>query len=93
MTEIYASVSRMPDAMTIIADKVRGVASEKRATQEDVAEILGVSRQTISERYAGKVAFTGPQLLHLSRRWNVPVERFYPGPDDKVDDDSQERAS
>ncbi len=68
----------MTDAMTRIADKVRGVAQEKRSTQEEIASLLGISRQSVSERYRGRVPFTGPELATLSSAWSVPIARLYP---------------
>jgi hypothetical protein len=70
----------MSDAMTAIADKVRGVAEEKRSKQEHVAGILGISRQAVSQRYTAKVPFTAPEVHRLASVWNVPIARLFPDP-------------
>lgn len=70
----------MPDTMTSIADKVRGVAQEKRTTQEAIARFLGLSRDSVSQRYQGRIPFTGPELHRLASEWNVPISRLFPDP-------------
>lgn len=64
--------------MTSIADKVRGVQSEKRATQEQMAAVLGITRQSVSLRMGGKVAWGAHELFRLSVAWGAPITRFYP---------------
>lgn len=71
-------MARMPDETTRIADKVRGVASENRASQEQVAEILGLSRYSVNLRFNGKVPFTATEIQKLARAFDVPVARFFP---------------
>lgn len=73
-------MASMQTDTTIIADKVRGVAREKRVSQERVAEILGVSRQTVSQRYTARVPFTGTELHALSVAFDVDIRRFFPPP-------------
>jgi len=68
----------MKDDMAQIADRVRGVIAEKRLDQEAVASILGISRQSVSQRLRGKVAFTAPELFRLAVALSLPVWRFYP---------------
>lgn len=68
----------MPDSVKVISDKVRGVAAEKRFTQQRVAEALKISRTSVVERYQGRVPFTGPELFTLSTEMGVPVSRFFP---------------
>lgn len=71
-------LANMTDTTTAIADKVRGVAAEKRFTQGRMAESLGLSRTSIVERMNGRVAFTGAEILTLAQIMNVPVTRFFP---------------
>lgn len=73
-----ATMSGMPDAQTRIADRVRGIASEKRKTQEQVAEVLRLSRHSVNLRFQGKVPFTAPEILALADEFGVPVSRFFP---------------
>lgn len=70
----------MTDETKQIADMVRGVAAEKRATQERIAGILDLRRGAVSQRFSGKVPFTGPELLTLAIAMNVPITRFFPEP-------------
>lgn len=72
----------MTDADTSIADKVRGVAAEKRYTQERIALTLGLSRTSVVERINGRIPFSGPELLKLARVMGVPPARFFPTADD-----------
>jgi len=68
----------MQDEMTSIADKVRGIAAEKRADQDAVAKVLGLSRQAVNQRFNGRVPFAGAELLRLARVFNTPITRFFP---------------
>ena len=68
----------MSDTKVRIADKVRGVAAEHRFTQQEVAEILGVSRAAVVDRYNGRVAFTAPDIFALAVATQQPITRFYP---------------
>lgn len=68
----------MTDAMARIADTVRGVASEKRLTQERVAGILGISRQAVNARFSGKVPFSAVELYTLAESVEVPISRMFP---------------
>lgn len=61
-----------------IADKVRGVAAEKRFTQKRIAETLAISRTSVVERMNGRIPFSGAEILALSEAMNVPVSRFFP---------------
>lgn len=68
----------MADTTTAIADKVRGVAAEKRFTQQRIAETLSISRTSVVERVNGRVPFTAPELHDLALAMDVPVGRFFP---------------
>lgn len=61
-----------------IADKVRGVMTEKRYSQQRVADVLKVSRGSVSERYNGKVAFGAHELMTLAQEVGEPITRFFP---------------
>lgn len=61
-----------------IADRVRGVAAEKRFTQAQVAEALGISRGSVAGRMNGHVPFTATELYELAAAMSVPVSRFFP---------------
>lgn len=70
----------MTSTQTTIPDKVRGVAAEKRYSQQRIAATLGLSRTSVVERFNGRVPFTADELLALSLHLNVPISRFYPTP-------------
>lgn len=61
-----------------IANKVRGVAAEKRVTQERIAELLSLSVGSVNARMNGKVAFTSVEILRLARALDADVSSFYP---------------
>ena len=60
-----------------VADKIRGIAVEKRIRQADMAEVLKVSRMAIVRRLNGTVPFTDRELKALSDYMNVPVGAFF----------------
>lgn len=74
------TLNRMTSTQTTIPDKVRGVAAEKRYSQQRIAATLGLSRTSVVERFNGRVPFTADELLTLSLHLNVPISRFYPTP-------------
>lgn len=65
-----------PD-LTEIADKVRGVAGEKRVSQGDIARMLGLSRQAVNLRMNGKIPFAAWEIKRLSRELRVPIVIFF----------------
>lgn len=67
-----------------IADAVRGVAAERRFTQQRIAQVLGISRTSVVDRYAARVPWTGPELLALAASMGVHVSRLFP-PQDSVE--------
>lgn len=75
----------MTSITTVIADKVRGVAAEKRFTQQRIAETLDISRTSVVERFRGRVPFSAPEVFALAEAMGVPVTRFFP--------DASERAA
>lgn len=60
-----------------VADKVRGIAVEKRVRQADLAAALNVSRMAVTRRLNGTVPFTDRELIKLSERLDVPVGAFF----------------
>jgi putative transcriptional regulator len=48
-------------------------------SQHDLAEVLGVSRQTINAIEQGKYAPSLPLALNLARTFGVPVEQLFDG--------------
>lgn len=70
----------MTKIVTEIANHVRGVAAEKRFTQQHIASELKIARSSVNQRFTGAVPFTAPELFILARAMNVPVTRFFPEP-------------
>ena len=68
----------MTETTKQIADKARGVAAEKRFTQEHVAKALGISRTSVAERYSGRIPFTAPEIFTLAAALDVDIARFFP---------------
>lgn len=68
----------MSDIKTQIADKVRGLMAEKRSNQQQIADLLGLSRQAVNARFTGKAPWQAWELQALALHWAVPVVRFYP---------------
>lgn len=62
---------------TLVADKVRGIAVEKRKKQADLAKALNVSRMAIVRRLNGTVPFTDQELIVLSEYLEVRVGAFF----------------
>ena len=73
-------MSRMRDTDSEIADRVRGIAAEKRLTQASIAATLRLGRTTVVERMNGRVPFTAAEILTLSVATGVPISRFFPEP-------------
>lgn len=63
-----------------IANRVRGLAAEHRLTQQRIAEVLGISRTSVGERFNGRVPFTATEMLALANEMGLPVARLYPEP-------------
>ncbi|QJU55926.1 helix-turn-helix transcriptional regulator [Herbiconiux sp. SALV-R1] len=75
-------LSDMTESRIGIPDKVRGVAAEKGYTQERTALTIGISRTQLGERYAGRISFKADEILKLALAMRVPVERFFPKPEE-----------
>ena len=70
----------MTSTSTAIAARVRGVAAERRFTQQRIADTLGISRTSVVERFNDRIAWTAPEVFELAEAMSVPVSRFFPEP-------------
>lgn len=61
-----------------IAARVRGVAAEKRFTQQRIADTLGLSRTSVVERFNSRIPWTATEIFELSSAMGEPVSRFFP---------------
>ncbi len=59
-----------------IAKKIRQLRQDRQWTQKELAKLLGLSQNRLSEIESGQGSFTAEQLLLLSRNFNVPVSDF-----------------
>ncbi len=59
-----------------IAKKIRQLRQERQWTQKELAKLLGLSQNRLSEIESGEGSFTAEQLLLLSKNFNVPVSDF-----------------
>jgi putative transcriptional regulator len=58
-------------------NRLKILRAEKNMTQEDLAEIIGVSRQTINAIEKGKFDPSLPTAFKLSRLFNLPIEKIF----------------
>ena len=58
-------------------NKLKVLRAEKSYTQEDLAEIIGVSRQTINAIEKGKFDPSLPTAFRISRLFKLPIEAIF----------------
>jgi len=58
-------------------NKVNELRKEKKLTQEDLAKLLGVTRQTIISIEQGKYISSLPLAIKMARIFNVSVEELF----------------
>jgi transcriptional regulator with XRE-family HTH domain len=61
-----------------IAHEIRGLRLERRWTQAELAERLGLSQSRLSEIERGDGSFTAEQFLRVLRLFNADLRRFAP---------------
>ena len=64
-----------------VTNHVRDLRGERGLTQEGLAELAGVSRQTINSIETGRFEPSLSLALVLARLFNTPVERIFAVPD------------
>ena len=64
-----------------VTNHVRDLRGERALTQEGLAELAGVSRQTINSIETGRFEPSLSLALVLARLFNTPVERIFAVPD------------
>jgi transcriptional regulator with XRE-family HTH domain len=69
----------MADVGDIVAANVRAERSRRRWTQDQLAELLGWSRPTVSAVEAGKRKLLVAELPDLCRVFDVPLSRLLIG--------------
>lgn len=61
-----------------IAAEVRAEISRQRKPQRELAEILGISQQQVSDRVLGVVEWRISELVQVARWLDVPLTNFVP---------------
>lgn len=61
-----------------IAAEVRAEISRQKKAQRELAEILGISQQQVSERVRGDVEWRISELVQVARWLDVPIASFVP---------------
>ena len=61
-----------------IAEEVRVEMARQRVTGRQIAELLGISENTLSHRLAGRYEFRASELDKIARYLNVPITNLIP---------------
>jgi transcriptional regulator with XRE-family HTH domain len=61
-----------------IAAEVRAEISRQRKPQREIAELLGISQQQVSERVLGDVEWRISELVRVAEWLSVPITKFVP---------------
>lgn len=56
----------------VVADNVRILCSRRRIHQGDLADVLGMSRMAVSDRFRYRTPWTLDELGHLAQAFQVP---------------------
>jgi transcriptional regulator with XRE-family HTH domain len=71
-----ATTIRQNAARRAIAAEVRAEVARQGKTLRELAPILNLTHQTLSQRLRGEVAFRGEELVLLATALGVPAEQF-----------------
>lgn len=61
-----------------IGERIRTLRQERRWTQKELSELLGISQNYLSELERGQGSFTAEHLLTILQTFNVPIDYFFP---------------
>lgn len=67
-----------PPTHTRLGERIRALRKERRWTQAQLSELLGISQNYLSELERGQGSFTADHLLAILKHFNVPIEYFSP---------------
>lgn len=73
-----ANIALQTKLRASIGQKVRQLRQDRRWTQTQLAELLGLSQNRLSEVEHGKGSLTAEQLLTILKTFNVPLDDFSP---------------
>lgn len=71
--DIADTASLMREA---IAARVRGLMAERRKTQRELGEVLGIPQSSVSLRLTGERAFRAEELTLIADFLGAPVEQL-----------------
>ena len=57
--------------------KVRGLRSENKTTQEEVAKVVGISTNSYISKENGKIDFKAEELVKIANYYNVAISIFF----------------
>lgn len=63
-----------------VASEVRAELARQRRPQRDLADLLGISIQQVSERLRGDVDWRVTELVLVAELLGVPIAQFLPAP-------------
>lgn len=72
-TNIGTYGSRVLNKPPDIGARIKRLAADKKVTHQQLAEVLGVSRNTLHRRFTGQSEFTLNQLVVLSHHWDMDI--------------------
>lgn len=74
------------DRPLVIRIRIRDLRKEQSMTQEDLAELLGVSRQSVIALESGKYMPSLPLAMQLADVFRMPLDRIFANSDAEISD-------
>jgi transcriptional regulator with XRE-family HTH domain len=65
---------------TFVARKIRGLMGEYQVTQQQLAEVLGLTQGPVSERLNCRISFSVTELDTIAAYFDVPITALFPEP-------------
>lgn len=72
------------DNRKAVAAEVRAAAGHAGMKQVDLARSVPMARQTLSQKWHGKVAFTVDELIAIAKVLGIPPSRLLPTSEESV---------
>ncbi len=77
--------AKTTDQSSRIGERVRALRKERRWTQTQLAKLLGLSQNYLSELERGQGSFSAENFLTILKTFNVPIDYFSPAHAGRVD--------
>ena len=58
-------------------NKIKGLMAERSQTQDDLAKILKISRNSVQLKLSGKSEFKANEIATLAKLYNVDINYFF----------------